>query len=147
MERRDRIINLYFKSIKQFNEIESQPRDFGTGDLLYSSEIHTLEAVGKYPDSNLTALSDRLSITKGGAAKFLKKLQAKELVVKERMPGNRKETLYRLTPKGEIAFQGHKAYSEKMFGEIFKRLEALSNDEAKLIETFLEGLNDAIKRH
>jgi hypothetical protein len=58
MERRDRIINLYFKSIKQFNEIESQPRDFGTGDLLYSSEIHTLEAVGKYPDSNLIRSSE-----------------------------------------------------------------------------------------
>lgn len=147
MKNQETIINLYFKSIKKFNEIESKPKDFGTGDLLYSSEIHTLEMVGKHPGSNLTELSEWLCITKGGAAKFLKKLVAKDLVSKEKLADNRKETLYKLTDKGLIAFEGHQVYSEKMFGHIFEIMSELTDEEASRIQTFLEDLNEVIDRH
>lgn len=147
MNKSQKIINLYFSSIKKFNEIESQPRDFGTGDLLYSSEIHTLEAIGKYPGSNLTELSEKLNITKGGTSKFVKKLLAKDLIVKESLADNKKETFYRLTSKGEVAYKGHQEFSLARFGDILQRLSELSLKEANVIEEFLEDLNEIINRH
>ena len=76
----EKIIKLYFKSIKGFNEFESLPRDFGTGDLLYSSEIHTLQAIGNNSNINLTELAEILDISKSGTSKFVKKLLDKNLI-------------------------------------------------------------------
>ncbi len=147
MNKNQRIIDLYFKSIKKFNEIEKTPRDFGTGDLLYSSEIHTLEAIGNRPGSNLTELSEKLDITKGATSKFIKKLISKDLIVKKMMPDNKKETLYWLTSKGEIAYNGHKKFSNEKFGRIFEMLSDLSKNDSEMLEEFLTGLNDTIDKH
>lgn len=147
MNRRQNIIDLYFNSIKGFNEIESQPKDFGTGDLLYSSEIHTLVAIGKFPGCNLTELSEHLNITKGGASKFVKKLLEKDLIIKERMPDNRKEILFRLTEQGEVAFAGHEAFSERRFGDVLDKLSQLSETDVMVIEDFMKTLNHMINRH
>lgn len=146
MKDKQNIINLYLKSVEKFNELQSIPKDFGTGDLLYSSEIHTLVAIGDVPGCNLTELAAHMDITKGGAAKFVKKLMMKGLIVKERLPNNRKETIYRLTETGAMAYEGHKEYSRNMFGEIIDLLESMSLEEQTVLETFLGQLNQVINR-
>ncbi len=147
MDNKQKIINLYFKSIARFNEIESTPKDFGTGDLLFSSEIHTLVSVGDNPGANLTELSEKMDITKGATSKFLKKLLDKELIVKKKLPDNQKETLYWLTSKGKIAYDGHAKFSKEKFGDIFKMLSELTENESETIKIFLEKLNRIINRH
>lgn len=101
----ENIIKLYFKSLKAFNEFESIPRDFGTGgDMLYSSEIHTLQAIGRNANINLTELAEKLDISKSGASKFVLKLLEKDLITKNKLINNKKEVVFNLTEKGLIAF-------------------------------------------
>jgi DNA-binding MarR family transcriptional regulator len=144
MKNYQKVIDKYFESVKNFNEFERNPRDFGTGDLLYSSEIHTLVAIGNKGSLNLTELSYDLDITKGGTSKFVKKLLEKELIIKEKLHDNRKETFFRLTDRGVIAYEGHEVFSREMFGDIIDNLSELSEGELNTLSGFLESLNNSI---
>lgn len=146
MDTMQNVIKLYFKSVKMFNELESIPRDFGTGDLLYSSEIHTLVAIGNHPDVNLTELANILDITKGGASKFVKKLLGKALINKKSLATNKKEVLFELTEKGRVAFHGHKKFSQDVFGDIYSTLSAMDASEINFLESFLHDLNTILMK-
>lgn len=42
----------------RFQQLEQVPRHFGTEDLLYPAEIHTIEYIGDHPATNATAVAD-----------------------------------------------------------------------------------------
>lgn len=138
------IVNLYFKSVKSMAEIESTPRDFGIDDLLYSSEIHTLVAIGKHPGCNLTELAYDLDITKGGAGKFTKKLLEKSLITKSQLPGNKKEVVFHITRKGKIAYEHHELFEQRRFGAIYKLMDSMEEEEVEKLEDFLIKLNQIL---
>lgn len=144
MKKYQNIVKQYFLSMRTFEKIEKTPKDFGTGDLLYKSEIHTLVAIGKNPESNMTELAKIMGITKGGVQKFVKKLLAKDLIYRKQLITNKKEVLYELTAKGKIAFQGHNVYAKKQFGEIYEIMDDMKKEELEVLETFLKKLNEAI---
>lgn len=141
-----RIIELYFKSIKGFNEFESIPRDFGTGDLLYSSEIHTLQAIGDNANINLTELAEKLGISKSGTSKFVKKLIEKDLITKSKQLSNRKEVVFNLTEKGLTAYFGHETFSKKVFNPIYNILSRLDKNEIVFLESFLNELSLEVEK-
>ena len=140
MKNYERIIKLYFKSVREFNEFESIPRDFGTGDLLFSSEIHTLQAIGKNSSINLTELADKLDISKSGTSKFVRKLLDKGLITKSKHLSNKKEVVFNLTEKGLTAYLGHETFDKEVFGLIYKVLSYLDENQTKFLESFLNDL-------
>ena len=140
------IIELYFKSIKGFNELVSTPRDFGTGDLLYSSEIHTLQKIGENKNVNLTELAEKLNISKSGASKFVKKLIEKDLISKSRQFNNKKEVVFSLTENGLVAYLGHETFDEEMFKSIFKILSRLDDNQVDFLELFLREMNSEVDK-
>jgi len=144
MNNYENIIKLYFKSMKSFEKIESTPRNFGTGDFLYSSEIHTLVAIGKHQGCNLTELAMDLNITKGGAGKFIKKLLNKDLIHKTQLPNNKKEVIFYMTDKGRIAYDTHELFEQDRFGKIFETLDSMEEKKVKDLEDFLKKLNEIL---
>lgn len=136
----NKVTKLYFKSIKEFNEFESTPRDFGTGDLLYSSEIHTVQAIGDSTDINLTELSLKLDVSKSAVSKFVKKLLDKGLITKNKLQGNNKEVVFGLTDKGRTAYLGHKRFDQDTFSPIYKILSKLDNEQIDFMEKFFGEL-------
>jgi len=60
--------------------IEKSPRDFGSGDLLYRSEIHTLMAIGENPGANVTDLASHSGISKSAVSQMVNKLSHRNLV-------------------------------------------------------------------
>ena len=141
----ERVIRLYLKSKELFNEFEKIPRDFGTGDLLYSSEIHTLVEIGMNNGINLTELANILGISKSGTSKFVAKLVDKELIVKEKAINNNKEVVFSLSDKGEKARKGHAIFKEKTLGPIIKMIDDLDDTNKEVIADFLSDLVDNIK--
>ena len=135
-----KIVELYFKTKNEFNEFESMPRDFGTGHLLYSSEIHTLQQIGLNPNINLTELAKKMGISKSGVSKFIKKLLEKDLIIKKKQDGNRKEVVFNLTDNGHVAYFGHEKFSKETFKHIFNLLENLEPMEIDCLETFFKKL-------
>jgi DNA-binding MarR family transcriptional regulator len=145
MNIRDEIIERYFQSINLFDAFESKPREYGTGDLLYPSEIHTLVMIAKNPGLNLTQLADFLGISKSGASKFVKKLLAKKLIVKGAMPENLKEVVFDVTEKGVIAFEGHQSFSANTFVKINEIFNQMNDDEMKVLHQFLGDLISVVR--
>lgn len=119
------------------NTISKKPKDFGTGDLLYSSEIHTITTIKDNPNINLTDLSLHLGVTKSATSKFISKLLKKEYITKTKSINNKKEVLFQLTQKGELAAIGHKKYSQNIFEDIYKNLNNLSDENLEVISQFL----------
>jgi DNA-binding MarR family transcriptional regulator len=146
MNKHEKIIQLYFKSIKEFNEFESSPRDFGTGDLLYSSEIHTLQAIGNNANINLSELAEILGISKSGVSKFIEKLLNKEVITKGNPLNNKKEVVFNLTKKGWTAYSGHQNFSEQTFNSIYNILSRLDANQLLFLETFLLELTSEITK-
>ncbi len=93
MDRRAKIIGLLLQSVNLFNEIEKQPKSYGTDELLYNSEIDTLMVIGTAGSINLTGIARDLEISKSGTSRFVKKLLDKKMIWKGKKEGNDKEVI------------------------------------------------------
>ena len=123
---------------------ESLPRDYGTGDPLFPSEIHTLCAIGTAPGINITDLSARLGVTKGAISKIARKMEDKALIERYREPGNDKEILLRLTPKGTKAYLGHEKYHAKAFERLGMEMEKLTDEQIVFLFRVFEVMEEMI---
>ncbi len=115
------LINLFVIALNKFTALEKMARDFGTGDKLFPSEIHVVEAIGKHPSINMTGLASVLGISKPAVTQIVGKVVKKKLVERYNGQGNLKEVLLRLTKRGQIAFHGHREFHARMDANIINR--------------------------
>jgi DNA-binding MarR family transcriptional regulator len=130
----DSLIENGIRILNKAYALEKKPVDIGRGVLLYPSEFHIIEIVGKSPTENLTSIASHLGVTKGAISQMVKKIEKKRLVKKVRIPGNKKDITLELTDLGQEAFEWHRALHESMETGIRKELELMSDSE---IEAFL----------
>lgn len=134
-EKVDSLIGSGIRILNKAYTLEKKPVDIGHGVLLYPSEFHLIEAVGKNPAENLTSIASHLGVTKGAISQMVKKLEKKGLVEKVRIPGNKKDILLELTDFGKEAFEWHRSLHKSMESGIREELEKMSDAE---IEVFLK---------
>lgn len=127
--------------INKFSSIEKKPRDFGIGDLLYPSEIHNIEIIGRNPGINVTNLAKKLGVTKGAVSQIVNKLERKKLVAKSRDSNNEKEVMLKLQKKGEIAFDGHEAFHAKFYSEIMDEVDDISPEQIQFFQRILDKID------
>ena len=109
------MIDTFLKSLHTFSAIEKKPKDLGTGDLLYVSEIHAISIIGKNPEINLTQLADLAGVTRGAVSQIVKRLISKRYIARYNMRNN-KEINLRLSDKGYHIFLGIVNYEKELFG-------------------------------
>jgi len=127
--------------INKFTSIEKKPRDFGTGDLLYPSEIHNIEIIGRNPGINITNLAKALGVTKGAVSQIVNKLERKNLVEKFRDSGNEKEVMLKLQKKGKIAFNGHENFHAKFYSEIMGEVDDMTPEQILFFQNILDKID------
>lgn len=108
------LIDLFLKILHLYSLISKKPKDYGTGDLLYFTEIHTITMVGKNRKINMTSLAGMMGVSKGAISQTIKKLVSKNLIVKTNL-NNRKEINLSLSEKGRLAFKGQKSMQKEIF--------------------------------
>jgi len=128
-----RIMNL-------FNDLEKKPVDFGTGEMLYPSEIHTLQVIGDRPGITTTEISSIFGITKGAVSQVTGKLHRRGYLQKVRNNEYGKEILLSLTEKGGIAYRNHELFHRGMDTEIAKFAENFSDKDIQKFRKMLEGI-------
>jgi DNA-binding MarR family transcriptional regulator len=134
------VLDLLYASHRRLAELEATPRDFGTGDLLYSSDIHTVAAIGRNEGCNLTVLASELQVSIPAAFKFTSKLVRSGYVSKSRLDGNGKEVVFTLTEKGRRAVLAHDAYRTKVFAPLSALEAELPAGDRLVIGRFLSAL-------
>ena len=135
-------IEKMIRLLNKVNQTNKVPGDYGTGHILYQSEIHTIEAINNHEDVNASELAAILGITNGAITQVTNKLIKKGLIEQYRKNHNKKEVYYRLTTNGKIANAEHSKYHEKMYLTMTQYLDELEPDNIKVINTFLEKVTD-----
>lgn len=123
------------KLINIYSEHEINPRTYGTDEIYYSLEIHTIYIIGKSPGINLTDIAHSHGISKSAVSKVIKKLEKKGAVHRYKMEDNKKEVLFELTDKGKEAYYGHIEYHEVNQKMLINMLKEIPNEK---VDIFLE---------
>ncbi len=127
-------------------QIAKTPRDFGTGVLLYASELHIIEAVGKNPGINVTELANALGISKPAVSKFVKKLEQKRLIKRYREKGNEREVFFSLPAKGREVFDAHRKFHSRTDADLVRIIQGMSEEERRVIERFIDRIEVYVSR-
>ncbi|HEY32010.1 MAG TPA: MarR family transcriptional regulator [Dehalococcoidia bacterium] len=96
--------------ITKMESMHTPSLSFGTGVLMHTKEIHTVQAIGRHPGINVTKLAEHTGVTKGAVSQTINKLLRKDLVKKTHAPGNNKEVVPKLTALGWTGFHNHEKF-------------------------------------
>jgi len=108
------LIEQFLRILHLYSVITRKPKDYGTGDLLYFTEVHTIAMVGSKGKINVTKLAELMGVTKGAISQTIRKLVSKGLIMK-RYTTNRKEVTLSLTEKGKIVYRGQELFRKDLF--------------------------------
>lgn len=130
------------KLIFQLRVIEKSPQHFQALDMhVYPSEMNVIGVIGRSPEINVTQLSDQIGVTKGAISQIVKKMIEKGLLTKFKEEGNKKETLIRLTGKGEVVFRKHQSFHQSVDPIIKELLKYNSDEQNAGIVRFLKAMS------
>jgi DNA-binding MarR family transcriptional regulator len=140
-----RLLDHVYEAHRYLSTLENTPRDYGTGELLFASDVHTVAAIAARPGANLTELSTDLGISKAAASKFVAKLMRRGYVVKEKNQDDRREVRFRLTEKGALAASGHARFVKNAFGRLYAVERELGAAAVANVEAYFQRLLAAAK--
>jgi DNA-binding MarR family transcriptional regulator len=123
-----------FKVFKKLSVVYSKTRHYGTDELLYEAELRIIKAIKENEGIHVTALAERLEVTKGAISHSLIQLQKKEMILKQPDDANQSRLLLKLTEKGEIAYKNH----EKLHVDFDNAIKALLKDESNEFKCSLD---------
>jgi DNA-binding MarR family transcriptional regulator len=113
----------FIRILNKAAERQKIPRDYGTGELIHQSEIHTIEAIGNNPGIHMSELAKILGVTRGAVQQMSEKLISKGFILRYQEPHDNKKVFLKLTKKGQIAYAGHEKSHEKMNADILTQMQ------------------------
>jgi len=140
-----RILDYIYAAHRYLAELESVPREYGSGEKLFASEIHTVAAVYRDPGCNLTVLAATLDVSPAAASKFVAKLIRRGYIVKYKAPDNRRDVLFEATEKGRIAAKGHERFEKRTFAKLIRAEQSLEPREREVVRGYFEKLMELVK--
>jgi DNA-binding MarR family transcriptional regulator len=142
------LIDLFLKILHLYSVIGRKPKDYGTGDLLYITEIHTIAMIGKNHKVNMTQLADLMGVTKGAISQTIRKLVTKNYIVKSNTV-NRKEVSLSLSDKGEIVYKGQVSFQKELFtfaGTLYEKATEHDRETVlRLFQAISENMQSRVK--
>jgi DNA-binding MarR family transcriptional regulator len=108
------LIDLFLKILHLYSVINRKPRDYGTGDLLYFNELHTITVIARNEEVNMTKLAEIMGVTRGAISQTITRLVHKNLIVRTNIT-NRKEVNLKLSKKGRMVFSAQKSFQNEIF--------------------------------
>jgi DNA-binding MarR family transcriptional regulator len=143
----EEILQKLEKVIVIMESMHTPSLSFGTGVLMHTKEIHTIQAIGRHSGINVTKLAEHTGVTKGAVSQTINKLVRKGLVRKKHLPGNAKEVVLELTDLGWTGFHNHEKFhmdtlnmAREYYGDQLesklKRIDLAVNDIYKMLNEY-----------
>jgi DNA-binding MarR family transcriptional regulator len=133
------------KIVNAYSKFDSKPRDYGTGELLYLSELHMIQAIGSKRAETVTELSSNFSITKGGVSQIISRLEKKGYILKLRKPEYGKEVMLILTEKGIKAYDLHEQAHGRAIDKLVDQMSTLSDEKLDGVNDFFNVISEFLK--
>ena len=138
MENKEELTGKLYKLLKLLTWEMETAWDYGAGFPLHHSEVHLLDAIKEHDGAKASELACIMGITNGAVSQITKKLLDKALVEDYRLPGNRKEVFFRLTPLGEKVYRRHRKHHDKIDAGFFDYIAQLKEKYLQVIYKFLD---------
>ena len=119
---------------------QQKPVDYGTGDLLFHSEVVLIKTINNHPEKNVSELADMLFITKGAISQTTNKLVKKGYIRKFKYEDNKKEIYLKLTDKGKTVYKNVMA----SYGPAIQKLIEYFNNNKKSLDN-INGFLDTME--
>lgn len=126
-------------------DLDKKTRYFGTDVPIFHSEIHIIKVIAENPGIHVGGLAEILGVTKGSVSEILKKLERKDLVIKEIDDLNLSRYSLSLTEKGKKAHNNHMLYHSIVNNMVEDELKNASEHELEFLSNFLSTLIDKVK--
>jgi DNA-binding MarR family transcriptional regulator len=126
------LIDLFLKILHLYSVIGRKPKNYGTGDLLYIAELHTITMVGNNHEINMTRLADIMGVTRGAISQTIRKLVNKNLIIKSNLT-NKKEINLKLSEKGMIVYKAQESFQKEIFTFAGSLYEQASPEDRDLV--------------
>ena len=135
------LIDLFLKILHLYSVITRKPKDYGTGDLLYFTEVHTISVIGKNKAINMTQLADIMGVTRGAVSQTVRKLAGKNLIERSNTT-NRKEINLRLSEKGLRVLKGQESFQLDLFTFAATLYERASPQDVDLVRRLFLAISE-----
>jgi len=139
------IIDLFIRILHLYSVIDKKPKDFGTGDLLYVSEIHAIHYISGNPEINMTQLAEMSGVTRGAISQTVKRLVGKRYIARYRVKNN-KEVNLRLSDKGYLINKHYEEFEKERFVFAEKLYENASREDINLIRNLFGIIYENMKQ-
>ena len=139
------MIDVFLKILHTYSAIEKKPKDLGTGDMLFVSEIHAISVIGKNPEINITQLAEATGVTKGAISQIVKRLLKKRYIAKYNTKNN-KEVNLQLSDKGYIIFQGQATFEKDLFAFAEKLFDNASPEERAIARRLFDHIYENTRK-
>ena len=132
-------------SANHIHRYESKPRQYGTEDVLFMVECHTLEAIGDNPSITNTELANLMGKSKSAISQTINKLIKKQLLIKVPHPDNNLNQLFELTQRGTIVYNYHREFDVQNYRAIQNILDGFSDEELAVHIKVQASINQILK--
>lgn len=139
------MIDLFTRILHLYSVIDKRPKDFGTGDLLYVTEIHAIHYIGANPEINMTQLAEISGVTRGAISQTVKRLVSKHYIARYKSK-NKKEINLRLSDKGYIINKKYEDFEKERFVFAEKLYENASKQDILLIRNLFNVIYENMKQ-
>lgn len=136
------IAKQFFSMLQEISAEQKIPRDYGSGQMLFHSELDLLEKIHQNPDSNVSRLSALCCVTKSAITQSSNKLSEKGLIEKYTVGNNKKERYFRLLQEGEDVRLQHQKYHEEAAAGLRQYLCSLTGEAREIIMEFMEKMKE-----
>ena len=102
-----------------------------------------IDAIGRTEPVNGITISEQFRIPRGTVSKITRRLLARNLIIQEFLPHNKKEILFRLTPLGREVFEVHRSFDEQMERGFIRFLQRYRAEELYLLMRVLNEATEA----
>jgi len=116
------VVSKFEDLFRIYDEIYRKPRDFGTGDLLFSAEMNVIMVIGEESTDNITEIANKLRVSKSAVSQIVNKLEKKKFIKRYKARDNNKEVLLQLLDKGKMALEEHRRYHAILDAPLIKRM-------------------------
>ena len=139
----NKIIEKMIGLSNKINQNNKKPNNYGTDQILYTSEIHMIEAISTHQNANASELAAIMGITNGAVNQVANKLMKKGLLEQYQTSTNKKEVHYNLTALGQTANTAHQNFHKNQYSSMEEYTNKLSPEERNTINNFLDELMDS----
>jgi DNA-binding MarR family transcriptional regulator len=140
-----KIVRKFEDILRIYDEIYRRPRDFGTGDLLFSAEMNVVLAIGEESSDNITEIANRLRVSKSAVSQIVNKLEKKKYIKRYKTSDNNKEVLLKLLDKGVIALEEHRSYHATLDAPLIRRMQTWTPEQYEFFNSILDEIKSYLE--